>query len=397
VTAAENYPAPGVISRLLGNEAVLFCEPSGELFRLNTSGAYIWTCVEDGLAPEQIAAELAEGFGIAHDRALADVHRALSGWRHSGLLGDVPRRTASTAGASEKELQPQPPNAAAVGDNLLTVRRRFVLLGTRFLIRTGIALEATTHQLFGHLPAGSESEAQVQLDAVPRHGGYVVTKNGAVVAECRSATEVAPVLNTHSLLSAYSRIDCLTVLHAAVVARNGRCVLLPAAAGSGKSTLAAALAARGFVFFSDEVAPITRGTHRVLPVPSCIGLKSGAWPVLTPLFPSLATLPVHDRQDGKRVKYLPPPSNSLPTDLDRSLRVHAIMMPHFTGRGHTQLKRLSPAETLCRIATAGYDVNGPLDTARVDELLAWIANLDAYELSIATLEDAIRQVEKIAE
>ena len=132
-------------------------------------------------------------------------------------------------------MQPQPPDAAPVGDNLLTVRRRFALLGTRFLVRAGIALEAITHQLFDHVPAGPASEAQVQLDAVPRHGGYVVTKNGALIAECRSATEVAPVLSTQILLSAYSSIDCLTVLHAAVVAKSGRCVLLPAAAGSGKS------------------------------------------------------------------------------------------------------------------------------------------------------------------
>src|SRR5437763_10145582 len=48
------------------------------------------------------------------------------------------------------------------------------------------------------------------------------------------------------------RMHQYLLLHAAVVERDGRALLLPAWPGSGKSTLAASLSCRGWRFLSDE-------------------------------------------------------------------------------------------------------------------------------------------------
>jgi HprK-related kinase A len=78
------------------------------------------------------------------------------------------------------------------------------------------------------------------------------------------------------------RMHEFLLLHAAVVERGGRAVLLPAWPGSGKSTLAASLACAGWRFLSDEFGAVARD-GRVHPFARPTALKnesiasSGRW------------------------------------------------------------------------------------------------------------------------
>lgn len=65
-------------------------------------------------------------------------------------------------------------------------------------------------------------------------------------------------------------------LHAAVLERDGRALIMPAASGSGKSTLCAALAFRGWRLFSDESATFCFESGRLRPNPRPISLKNNA-------------------------------------------------------------------------------------------------------------------------
>ncbi|MFB3739932.1 MAG: hypothetical protein ACE14W_13330, partial [Candidatus Velamenicoccus archaeovorus] len=68
----------------------------------------------------------------------------------------------------------------------------------------------------------------------------------------------------------------LVPIHAgAVVAPDGRGVLIPAPSGSGKSTLVAALVRAGFGYLSDEAAILDPSDGRVLPYPKHLTLKEG--------------------------------------------------------------------------------------------------------------------------
>ena len=69
-------------------------------------------------------------------------------------------------------------------------------------------------------------------------------------------------------------------LHAAVVAKNGRAIVMPGIPGAGKSTLCAALGLSGWRVLSDEHALIPPGTAQVVPLPRPVSLKNASIAVI---------------------------------------------------------------------------------------------------------------------
>ena len=64
------------------------------------------------------------------------------------------------------------------------------------------------------------------------------------------------------------------LLHAAVLERNGRAVILPGDPGAGKSTLTAALMLSGWRLLSDELTMIDRDDGLVVPLARPVSLKN---------------------------------------------------------------------------------------------------------------------------
>lgn len=72
------------------------------------------------------------------------------------------------------------------------------------------------------------------------------------------------------------RIDQFIVLHGAVLAKQGRALLISGPSGAGKTTLTLALLQAGFQLLSDDFAPISRGSGRVTPFAKALGVRPGA-------------------------------------------------------------------------------------------------------------------------
>jgi hypothetical protein len=53
------------------------------------------------------------------------------------------------------------------------------------------------------------------------------------------------------------------------------------------------------------------------------------------------------------------------------------------------LRPMSRAEALTRMAEAGYDLSGKLDSHSVEALVQWFETLQCYELQFANLAEAV--------
>jgi energy-coupling factor transporter ATP-binding protein EcfA2 len=193
--------------------------------------------------------------------------------------------------------------------------------------------------------------------------------------------------NLHLLT--YERCDHLVGMHAAAVADKNNCILLPANCGSGKSTLTAALAGSGFQYCSDDMVFLTSNPVEMRPAPMAMGIKSGSWDVLEKYYPQLPVLASHERADGKVIRYLPPPPHSYTKHPTGTLAVTHIIFPGYREGEKAAVTPLTPAQGLCRITQAGYDVQGGLTEACIEQLVEWIADIPCYEFRYGNLDDAV--------
>lgn len=388
--------ADGVYSYLLGDELLLFSQRARAMFRLNPSAALIWFCCEEGLNRQAIIAELRQTFKLPTSQAEKDVNEVLTEWKTRGLLiqdnATLPPPPEEQDELPSRHEVPAPCSVV----NKYQRERRYQMLGTVFRVRFSVpGLEAVAQSVLAHLAAPDQLSFDVALDVQQDSLGCFLFCNGELVEHCKSEQELAPLIHGTILLNAYSRADCLTAIHAAAISNGDSCIVFPASSGSGKSTLTAALIASGFQYCTDELVLLKRHTHTIQAAAAGIGIKSGAWPVLQPFHPGLEDLPIFWRQDAKQVRYLLPPKHLLAPDTARCYPVQSLVFPRYQPEQPTSLNLISPADALCRLTEAGYDMEGGLDTERVTELVGWIAGISCYELQVHDLQDAVSRIEDL--
>jgi len=397
--AQADLPPPisdGVHSYLLDNELLLFSECARAIFRLNSSAALIWCCCEEGLSHQSITTELAQTFELSASQAETVVSTTLSEWESLGLLG-----------RGNKPLASNPEDQAETQDTANIIRpatrineyqqeHRYRLLETVIRIRLpGSGMEHIANSVLAHLGVSSDEPYDLSLDVHQDSDGYSLCCNGGLVAQRVTEEELAPLLHAHAAAEAHSRAEYLIAIHAAAVSNGKECIVLPAKAGNGKSTLTGAMIGSGFQYCTDELVLLKSRTHAVQAVPVGLALKPGSWPVLKAYHPGLEDLPVFLRPDGKHVRYLLPAKQAFSKNTDQCYPVHCLVFPIYHPEQTTGLNRISPADALCRLAEAGYDMEGGLDRERVTELVGWISGINCYELRVNDLQEAVSRITEL--
>lgn len=147
------------------------------------------------------------------------------------------------------------------------------------------------------------------------------------------------------------------LLHAAVVERGGRAVLLPAWPGSGKSTLAVSLACAGWRFLSDEFG-LVAGPSQVRPFARPAALKNESITVIRGLAPA-AVGPVYPRTRKGAVAHFRVPESSLARATEPAA-VAAVVFPDFAAGAATAVQPMTPAVAFLKLAhnAFNYEVVG---------------------------------------
>jgi len=160
------------------------------------------------------------------------------------------------------------------------------------------------------------------------------------------------------------------VIHAAVLERNGRALLLPAPPGSGKSTLCAALVARGWRLLSDELALVELTGRRIVPFPRPISLKNRSIDTVARFWPDAAIgAVVPDTLKGS-VAHVRPPVDSVRRG-DEAATPGWVVLPRYESGAKTRISELSKAEAFMRLVESAfnYDIHGRAGFEALAELV----------------------------
>jgi HprK-related kinase A len=176
------------------------------------------------------------------------------------------------------------------------------------------------------------------------------------------------------------------VIHAAVVERDGRALLLPAPPGAGKSTLCAGLVHRGWRLLSDELALFDPTTGAIAPLARPISLKNASIDVIRRFAPdAVLSATVHDTLKGS-VAHMKPPSDAVRRALEPAFP-RWIVVPRYQAGATSELRPLSRGRAFMHLAESAfnYHVHG----RQGFELLATVVQgCDCYEFTYGELESA---------
>jgi len=88
------YPAPNLVGRVVGDEAILVLPGQGQVKVLNEVGARIWSLADGSRTVGQIAQEIRQEFEVEEAQADADVQYFVDVLVQKGilLLSEMPRQ-----------------------------------------------------------------------------------------------------------------------------------------------------------------------------------------------------------------------------------------------------------------------------------------------------------------
>jgi HprK-related kinase A len=183
------------------------------------------------------------------------------------------------------------------------------------------------------------------------------------------------------------------MLHAAVLERQGRAVLLPAVPGAGKSTLCAALAFRGWRLLSDEFGLFDLDRQCLVPFPRPVALKNQSIEVIRRFAPEAVLGPLFPKTRKGTVAHLRPPVSSV-RRMGETVRPAWIVFPTFTAGAPLSVRSLPKAQAFLRLAhnSFNYEITGAGGFRGVGEI---IRSCGCYDVAYGDLDEAVALINRL--
>ncbi len=188
--------------------------------------------------------------------------------------------------------------------------------------------------------------------------------------------------------------EYLTV-HAAVVEKDGKCLVLPAPPGAGKSTLCAALTCSGWRLLSDELTLIELSEDRQI-VPLCrpICLKNESISIMKTLFPSANFGAVCKGTTKGDVSYMIAPQSHVDKIQERAV-TKWIILPRYVPGANVRLTRRSKATTFFEMARQSFNFH-VLGVTGFNALKTVVDGSHCFDLEYSNLHEAISIINRLS-
>ena len=199
-----------------------------------------------------------------------------------------------------------------------------------------------------------------------------------------------PMLEWSINWCAATRANQYVMIHAAVLERGGRALILPGVTGAGKSTLCAGLAHRGWRLLSDEFALIRPGDGALDPWPRPISLKNVSVDVIRRWAPeAYMSAPVPNTNKGT-VAHVRPPTESVRRAAEPADPAW-LVFPTFARDAAAELTPVPKARAFFRLADCSFNYES-LGIRGFQTLSRMIDQCDAYEFRYSSLDDALSRL-----
>ncbi len=191
----------------------------------------------------------------------------------------------------------------------------------------------------------------------------------------------------------YSSVHKYLILHAAVVAKDDRALLLSGRPGAGKSTLCAALICSGWRLLSDELALIDLNTLEIIPLCRPVCLKEGSISHVQDLAPHAVFGPIVDGTHKGKVSHMRPPSDSLRRMFDIATPAW-IVLPNYDEDVNSDMVPLSKASAFFELADNSFNYE-ILGRQGFQTLARVIERIGCYRLNHASTGEGLAAIEEI--
>lgn len=184
------------------------------------------------------------------------------------------------------------------------------------------------------------------------------------------------------------------MLHAAVLEKNGRAVVLPGDPGAGKSTLTAALMLSGWRLLSDEITLVDRDDGLLVGLARPVSLKNASIDVIRRAFPdAVIGAPAHDTHKGT-VAHVRPSADSV-ARVGEKVRPAWIVFPRWREGSTARLSPHSRADALLHTARHAFNYS-MLGGLGFELNAALMDDCTCHDFEYSRLDDALRVFEELA-
>lgn len=196
----------------------------------------------------------------------------------------------------------------------------------------------------------------------------------------------APLLEWGLNWSVAAHANQYLIIHAAVVERDGRAVLLPAVSGAGKSTLCAGLVLHGWRLISDELALIRPDDGRLVPLPRLVSLKNESIDVIRRFSPRACVGRSWGGTAKGTIAHLRPPAESVQRAHELASPAW-IVFPRFEPDSPARSRRCPKGTAFMELAS--HAVNYSLLGQQGFETMSRLVDAcDCYEFRYSDLDEA---------